>query len=128
MEGSDIDVPPIAADGTPTRTLSTFVGNNTNNLAVWALAYSNEQSLPMMQGEMINEAGTLTGGGGKPRGGRMCLGNAAPRAIDSREAATELAAAEQQLEQQMQVCCHLSCLGWMLRQYIAGQLLVRCML
>ena len=56
-----------------------------------------------MQGEMINEAGTLTGGGGKPRGGRMCLGTAAPRAIDSREAASELASAEQQLEQQMQV-------------------------
>lgn len=55
------------------------------------------------QGEMINEAGTLTGGGGKPRGGRMCLGTAAPRALDSREAASELANAEQQLEQHMQV-------------------------
>lgn len=57
----------------------------------------------LMQGEMINEAGTLTGGGGKPRGGRMCLGSAAPRSIDSREAASELANAEQQLEQHMQV-------------------------
>ena len=57
----------------------------------------------LVQGEMINEAGTLTGGGGKPRGGRMCLGTAAPRAIDSREAASELASAEQQLEQQLQV-------------------------
>ena len=59
-----------------------------------------------VQGEMINEAGTLTGGGGKPRGGRMCLGTAAPRAIDSREAASELATAQQQLEQQMQVEPH----------------------
>ena len=33
----------------------------------------------------------------------MCLGMAAPRAIDSREAASELASAEEQLEQQMQV-------------------------
>lgn len=46
---------------------------------------------------MINETGTMTGGGGKPRGGRMCLGSAAPRALDTREAAAELATAEREL-------------------------------
>jgi len=39
---------------------------------------------------MINESGTMTGGGGKPRGGRMCLGSAAPRPLDTREAAAAL--------------------------------------
>ena len=46
---------------------------------------------------MINESGTMTGGGGKPRGGRMCIGSQAPRGVDSRAAAQELAAAEQEL-------------------------------
>jgi structural maintenance of chromosome 4 len=46
---------------------------------------------------MINESGTMTGGGGKPRGGRMCIGSQAPRSVDSRAAAAELAAAEQEL-------------------------------
>ena len=47
-----------------------------------------------LQGELINETGTMTGGGGKPRGGRMCLGNAAPKSQDTRQAAAELADAE----------------------------------
>ena len=47
---------------------------------------------------MINESGTMSGGGGKPRGGRMCLGNAAPKtAVDAKQAAEELQAAEQVL-------------------------------
>lgn len=50
-----------------------------------------------LQGEMINESGTMTGGGGKPRGGRMCLGSAAPKAADPRAAAAELQAAEEEL-------------------------------
>lgn len=49
------------------------------------------------QGETINESGTMTGGGGKPRGGRMCLGNAAPRAVNTKAAASELAKDEQTL-------------------------------
>lgn len=49
------------------------------------------------QGEMINESGTMSGGGGKPRGGRMRLGSAAPKAADPRAAAAELQAAEQEL-------------------------------
>jgi len=56
-----------------------------------------------MQGEMINESGTMTGGGGKPRGGRMCLGSAAPRPLDTREVAAALAAAEQELTAGTQV-------------------------
>lgn len=44
------------------------------------------------------ETGTMSGGGGKPRGGLMKLGNAAPRAaVDAKAAAKELAAAEGQL-------------------------------
>lgn len=52
---------------------------------------------------MINESGTMTGGGGKPRGGRMCIGSAAPRHVDSKAAAAELTAAEQELEVSHQV-------------------------
>lgn len=55
---------------------------------------------------MINETGTMTGGGGRPRGGRICLGSAAPRAADTREAAAELAAAEQELSAGTQVPPH----------------------
>ena len=55
------------------------------------------------QGEMINETGTMTGGGGKPRGGKICLGSAAPRALDMREAAAELAVAEGELAASTQV-------------------------
>ena len=52
---------------------------------------------------MINETGTMTGGGGKPRGGKICLGSAAPRALDTREAAAELAVAEGELAASTQV-------------------------
>ena len=61
------------------------------------------------QGELINESGTMTGGGGRPRAGRMCLGSAAPRRQgDDREDASELAAAEKQLAADLKVngaCC-----------------------
>ena len=57
-----------------------------------------------MQGETISEAGTMTGGGSKPRGGRMCIGSAAPRSIDARAAAAELAQEEKSLAQAQQVC------------------------
>lgn len=46
---------------------------------------------------MINESGTMTGGGGKPGAGRMCLGSAAPRRADDKASASELAAAEKEL-------------------------------
>lgn len=49
---------------------------------------------------LLAESGTMSGGGGKPRGGRMKLGNAAPRAAaaaDGKAAAKELAATEAQL-------------------------------
>lgn len=71
---------------------------------------------------MINESGTMSGGGGKPRGGRMCLGKAALASIDTQTAAAELQAAEQELETGSQVlklaapafiqnfCWHLCCL------------------
>ena len=48
------------------------------------------------QGEMINDSGTMTGGGGKPRGGRMRLGSGAPKSVDQRAAKAELEAAEKQ--------------------------------
>lgn len=52
---------------------------------------------------MINETGTLTGGGGKPRGGRMCLGSAAPRSLDTKQAAAELAESEAEFTASKQV-------------------------
>ena len=58
-----------------------------------------------VQGEIINESGTMTGGGGKPRAGRMCLGSAAPRRADDKASASELAAAEKELAVSQKVCC-----------------------
>lgn len=57
----------------------------------------------LSQGEMINESGTMTGGGGKPRGGRICLGNAPPKAVDTKTAQAELAQAETELKTSVQV-------------------------
>lgn len=58
----------------------------------------------MRQGEMVNDSGTMTGGGGKPRGGRMRLGSAAPKqASDARSQAADLAAAEKQEAANLQV-------------------------
>ncbi len=46
----------------------------------------------------------MTGGGGRPRAGRMCLGSAAPRRQgDDREAVSELAAAEKALAADLKV-------------------------
>lgn len=52
---------------------------------------------------MINDSGTMTGGGGKPRGGRMRLGSGAPKPVDKRAAAAELEAAEKQEHASAQV-------------------------
>lgn len=54
----------------------------------------------MVYGCCSAETGTMSGGGGKPKGGLIKLGNAAPRyAADAKAAARELAAAEGQLAQ-----------------------------
>lgn len=77
----------------------------------------------LLQGEMINETGTMTGGGGKPRGGKICLGSAAPRALDTREAAAELAVVEGELaaNTQVRLCIRaLACAGRMLVDQEAG--------
>jgi len=52
---------------------------------------------------MINETGTMTGGGGKPRGGKMCLGSAAPKTGDTKQAAAELAQSEEEFTVSKQV-------------------------
>lgn len=52
------------------------------------------------QGNLIAESGTMSGGGGKPRGGRICLGKQAPKSVDTRAAAAELERAEAELKQQ----------------------------
>ena len=64
-----------------------------------------------MQGETINESGTMTGGGGKPKGGRMCLGSAAPRSMDTKAATAELAKEEKALSITQQVRSNA---GWLL--------------
>lgn len=56
-----------------------------------------------VQGEMINESGTMSGGGGKPREGRMCLGKSAACNVDSKQAAAELASSEASFESGKQV-------------------------
>ena len=54
----------------------------------------------------------MTGGGGRPRCGRMCLGSAAPRRQDDREAASELAAAEKELAANLQVGVNVGLRVW----------------
>lgn len=69
------------------------------------------------QGEIINETGTMTGGGGRPRGGRMCLGNGAPKVVDVKEAAAELARAEKQAQANEKVdVIHFRCLCLLCKQ------------
>lgn len=65
------------------------------------IAYSGERRwrrVVTVKGEMINENGTMSGGGSQPRGGRLRLGNAAPKVADASEAAAELRDAEKELE------------------------------
>lgn len=45
----------------------------------------------------------MTGGGGKPRGGRMALGGAAPRPVDTKAAAAQLAREELNLASTQEV-------------------------
>lgn len=54
-----------------------------------------------LTGQLIAESGTMSGGGGRPRGGKMRLGSAAPAGVaaDAKALEKELAAAEKQLQQ-----------------------------
>lgn len=63
----------------------------------------NLRQVSVPQGEMINDSGTMTGGGGKPRGGRMRLGSGAPKPVDQRAAEAELETAEKQEHASAQV-------------------------
>ena len=66
------------------------------------IAYSGDKRwrrVVTLKGEMINENGTMSGGGAKPRGGRLCLGSAAPKVADAKEAAIDLRGAEAELEE-----------------------------
>ena len=78
------------------------------------IAYGNRQSssrfgkVVTLAGQLIAESGAMTGGGGRPRGGRMRVGNAAPTglAADAKVAEKELGVTERQmgeLEQQLKV-------------------------
>ncbi len=57
-----------------------------------------------MQGELIADSGTMSGGG-RPQTGRMALGNSAPRgaATDARAAEAELREIDKQADQLNQV-------------------------
>lgn len=82
----------------------TVVANDLDQAA--RIAYGGDgrwRRVVTLKGEMINESGTMTGGGGKPRGGRICLGKAAPKTVDGAELEAALAADEQTLGQQLEV-------------------------
>lgn len=68
-----------------------------------------------MQGEIINDSGTMTGGGGRPRGGRLRLGSGAPKPLDTAASASELAAAEQQEQASLKVTQSASAQPFFLR-------------
>ena len=42
------------------------------------MAVSEHMPASRLQGQLISESGTMSGGGGKPKGGRIRLGNSAP--------------------------------------------------
>lgn len=68
------------------------------------IAYSGDKRwrrVVTMKGEMINENGTMSGGGAKPRGGRLRLGNAAPNE-GTKDAIAELKTAEKELQTAVQ--------------------------
>ncbi|GMH39534.1 hypothetical protein BSKO_07432 [Bryopsis sp. KO-2023] len=48
--------------------------------------------LVTLKGEMMEISGAMSGGGARPRGGRICLGNAAPEVVDPQVAVNELEA------------------------------------
>eukprot|EP00803_Ostreobium_quekettii_P005317 evm.model.scf_340.8 EVM.evm.TU.scf_340.8 scf_340:54597-68221(-) len=52
-----------------------------------------------LKGELINESGTITGGGGRPRRGRMTLGNAPPRVLDRRAREQEIKQLDSQVKE-----------------------------
>ena len=69
------------------------------------IAYSGDKRwkrVVTLKGEMINESGTMSGGGAKPRGGRLRLGNAAPNVVSANDAVKDLKEAEKELEQAIQ--------------------------
>lgn len=58
--------------------------------ASFARTFKRTLDLQYLQGELISESGTMTGGGGKPRRGKMKLASGAPAAAaaaDGKEAA-----------------------------------------
>jgi structural maintenance of chromosome 4 len=77
----------------------TLVANDLDQAS--RIAYSGDKRwrrVVTLKGEMINETGTMSGGGSKPRGGRLLLGNAAPRTANGKDAAVELREVEKELE------------------------------
>jgi structural maintenance of chromosome 4 len=70
-----------------------------------------------LAGQLIADSGAMTGGGGRPRGGRMRTGSAAPTGVaaDAKAAEKELGLAERQmgeLEQQLKVARDQRCGSW----------------
>lgn len=67
------------------------------------IAYSSNRRwsrVVTIRGEMINENGTMSGGGAKPRGGRICVGEKAlVTKVDQGKAANEAKNAEKELEE-----------------------------
>ncbi|GAX79886.1 hypothetical protein CEUSTIGMA_g7326.t1 [Chlamydomonas eustigma] len=67
------------------------------------LAYSKDsrfKRVVTLQGQLISESGTMSGGGGRPSRGRMALGSSAPKGgnVDAKAAQAELKQAEEELQ------------------------------
>lgn len=64
------------------------------------LAYGEKRRrVVTLEGQLFEMSGTMSGGGSRPRRGRMRVGNAAPKFEDAAEVAKEIKAAEKELEQ-----------------------------
>jgi hypothetical protein len=66
------------------------------------IAYEGSQRrrVVTLAGQLIETSGTMSGGGNKPRGGRMCTGASAPvigAVMDAEESAAAVAEAEREL-------------------------------
>jgi structural maintenance of chromosome 4 len=80
----------------------TLVANDLDQASRIAYSGNNKRfrRVVTLKGEMINENGTMSGGGAKPRGGRMCLGkNPVVNVVDQRKAADEASKAEDELKE-----------------------------
>jgi hypothetical protein len=78
----------------------TAVADDLDTASRIAYEGSQRRRVVTLAGQLIETSGTMSGGGNKPRGGRMCTGASAPvigAVMDAEESAAAVAEAEREL-------------------------------